>query len=173
MCLATAIIDRLQADRTFIFLQERLAAKAKREQMLLESFVKEEELPVLDDELALEAFNRRPSHTTHPSHAAQHAIVEHLSRSHSRAAQSAVNLIMKQLPDQKKEAELHLPKAPIRGVSIKFNGIRQLSELPGMKSIEYDESDFNAADYEDLQRDSGSDDMNDSDNDEDEDFDSD
>ena len=142
--------------------------------MLLESFVKEEELPVFDDELALMAFNRRPSHATHPSHAAQHAIVEHLSRSHSQAAQSAANLIMKQLPDpdQKLEAELHLPKAPFRGVSIHFQGNRQLSELAGMKSIEYDEADFNAADYEDLQRDSGSDDMNDSDDDG-EDFDSD
>ena len=154
-------------------MQERLAAKAKREQMLLESFVKEEELPVFDDELALEAFNRRPSHAAHPSHAdhpshaAQHAIVEHLSNSDSQVAQSAVDLIKKQLPDQKMEAELPVIKAPFRGVSINFQGGRQLSELAGMKSIVFDENDFNAADYEDLQRDSGSDDMNDSDEDED------
>ena len=141
--------------------------------MLLESFVKEEELPVFDDELALMAFNRRPSHAAHPSHAAQHAIVEHLSKSNSQAAQSAADLIMKQLPDQKMEAKLQLPKAPFRGVSIKFTGNRQLSELVGMKSIEYDEADFNPADYEDLQRDSGSDDMNDSDDDDGEDCDSD
>lgn len=148
-------------------MQERLAAKAKREQMLLESFVKEEELPVFDDELALEAFNRRPSHAAHPSHAAQHAIVEHLSKSDSQVAQSAADLIKQQLPDQKIEAKLPLIKAPFRGVSINFQGGRQLSELAGMKSIVFDENDFNAADYEDLQRDSGSDDMNDSDEDED------
>lgn len=150
-----------------------MAAKAKREQMLLESFVKEEALPMFDDELALEAFHRKPSHA-HPSHAAQHAIVEHLSESPSPAAQTAANLIKKQLPDQKMEAEVQLPKAPFRGVSINFQGTRQLSELAGMKSIEFDENDFNPADYEDLQRDSGSDDMNDSDDDDDEEnFDSD
>lgn len=160
-------------------LQERLAAKAKREQMLLDSFVKEEELPVFDDELALEAFNlRRPSHAAHAAHAshlAQQAILDRLSESQSPVAQAAADLIIQQLPEQKMETKPQKMevKAPIfRGVSIHFTGTRQPSEvagLTGMTNLEYDQAEFDEADYEELgERDSGSDDMNDSDDDDDE-----
>lgn len=148
--------------------------------MLLDSFVKEEERPVFDDELALEAFNlRRPSHAAHAAHAshvAQQAILERLSESQSPVAQAAADLIIKQLPDQKMETKPQKMevKAPLfRGVSIHFTGTRQLSEvagLTGLTNLEYEQYDeFNEADYEELgERDSGSDDMNDSDDDDDE-----
>lgn len=148
--------------------------------MLLDSFVKEEELPVFDDELALEAFNlRRPSHAAHAAHAshvAQQAILERLSESQSPVAQAAADLIIKQLPNQKMETKPQKTevKAPLfRGVSIHFTGTRQPSEvagLTGLTNLEYDQyDDLLEADYEELgERDSGSDDMNDSDDDDDE-----
>ena len=131
-------------------LQERLAAKAKREQMLLDSFIKQEEEPVFEDEdeLVMETFSRRPSH------AAQHEIVERLSGSPSQTA----DLLSRQHPEQKFE-RTHSPKAAIRGASSNYNHERHLSEFTGMEGDEDD--------YDDLQRDSGSDDSSD------EDFDSD
>lgn len=133
--------------------QERLAAKAKREQMLLDSFNKEEE-PMFEDELVMEAFSRRPSHV------AQHDILERLSCSPSPGARSAVELLLRQqYPEQKIEARTHSPKALKALYSFVNRDERPLSEPTGLEG--------NEADYDDLQRDSGSDDSDE------EDFDSD
>lgn len=133
--------------------QERLAAKAKREQMLLDSFNKEEE-PMFGDELVMEAFSRRPSH------AAQHDILERLSCSLSPGARGAADLLLRQqYPEQKVEARTHSPNTTLRVPGSNFSQERPLSEPTGMEG--------NDADYDDLQRDSGSDESDE------EDFDSD
>lgn len=125
--------------------QERLAARAKREQMLLDSFGGREEVPVFDDELVIEAFSRRPSHL------AQQDILQRLSCSPSPGARSAGDLLRMQYPEQSIEARTHSLKVPVRrGQSNLYSGEeRLLSETPGV--------DGNEADYDDLQRDSGSD----------------
>jgi len=134
-------------------LQERLAAKAKREQMLLDSFNKEEEL-VFEDDFVIEDFSRRPSHV------AQHDIMERLSCSPSPGARSAGDLLRQQYPEQKMELRSHSPRTTFqRHASSNFRDERPMSEPTGLEA--------NEADYDDLQRDSGSDDSDE------EDFDSD
>ena len=134
-------------------LQERLAAKAKREQMLLDSFNKEEEL-VFEDDFVIEDFSRRPSHV------AQHDIMERLSCSPSPGARNAGDLLRQQYPEQKMESHTHSPRATFhRRASSTFRDERPTSEPTGLEA--------NEADYDDLQRDSGSDDSDE------EDFDSD
>ena len=119
--------------------------------MLLDSFIKQEEEPVFEDEdeLVMEAFSRRPSH------AAQHEIVERLSGSPSQAARNAADLLSRHYPEPKLERRTHSPKAAVRGASSNFNHERRLSEFTGMEGDE--------ADYDDLQRDSGSEDSDDQD----------
>lgn len=124
-------------------LQERLAAKAKREQMLLDSFNKEEEM-VFEDDFVIEDFSRRPSHV------AQHDIVERLSCSPSPGARSAGDLLRQQYPEQKTELRSHSPRTTFqRHASSIFRDERPMSEPTGLEA--------NEADYDDLQRDSGSD----------------
>ena len=152
MYVYMSVIDKLcpvSGRNAACCVQERLAAKAKREQMLLDSFTKEEEEPVFEDELVMEAFSRRPSHV------AQHEIVERLSGSPSQAARTAADLLLRQYPEQKMEARTRSPKTTVRGVSNNFNHERRLSEFTGM--------DGDDVDYDDLQRDSGSDDSDDQD----------
>lgn len=110
--------------------------------MLLESFTKEEEALVFEDELALEAFSRRPSH------AAQHETMERLSGSPNQAARDAADSLIKQYPDQKMETRVRSPKATARGVSNNIQVERRMSDFAGMDDT---------FDYDDLQRDSASD----------------
>ena len=129
-----------------MFVQERLAAKAKREQMLLNSFSKEEQL-VFEDQLALEQVSRRPSHV------AQHDIVDRLSASPSPIARSAADLLRQQYPEQRIEARTQSPKTTATRwtSSHSHKGERPWSEPSGLGGTE--------ADYDDLDhhRDSGSD----------------
>lgn len=127
-------------------LQERLAAKAKREQMLLHSFQEDEQPAFEEDVGVLEAFSRRPSHV------AQHEIMERLLKSPSPSAKSAAELLRQQHPEQTVESRTHSPKAGARASSThSHRGERPGSELTGLQGTE--------ADYEDLDhhRDSGSD----------------
>ncbi|DBA76403.1 TPA: hypothetical protein ACH3X1_010108 [Trebouxia sp. C0004] len=134
---------RYHKDTSTLSVKERLAAKAKREQMLLDSFNKEVEL-VFEDELVIEEFSRRPSHV------AQHDIMERLLCSPSPGARSAGDLLRQQYPEQKMGMHSHSPHATFhRHASGNFRDERPMSEPTGLEA--------NEADYDDLQRDSGSD----------------
>ena len=146
------------ATRTDLCLQERTAAKVKREQMLLESFIKQEESPMFEDDLAIEAFYRRPSH------AAQHEIVKRLSVSQSQTARAAAELLVKQIPEQKRESKVeqkteqktetktYSPRNSIRrGLSIPFLGELLEPGLSGNLEVEVD-----MMLYENMERDSAS-----------------
>ncbi|KAL3153358.1 hypothetical protein ABBQ38_011699 [Trebouxia sp. C0009 RCD-2024] len=138
---------RYHKDMSNLTVKERLAAKAKREQMLLESFAKEEEAFVFEDGLALEDFSRRPSH------AAQDEAMERLTGSPSQAVHNAADLLRKQCSDQKMETRMHSPRSTARGVGNNLQVERRLSDFTGMEG--------DASDYDDLQRDSASDESDD------------
>ena len=105
---------------------------------------------MFEDELAMEAFSRRPSHV------AQHDILRRLSASPSQVAKNAADLLIRQYPEQKMETRKIETRAlsfkvPLRGASSSFKDDQHFM-------------DFSEADYDDLQRDSNSDDSDDDEN---------
>ena len=79
--------------------------------------------------------------------------MERLTGSPSQAVHNAADLLIKQHPDQKTETKMHSPRSTARSVGNHLQVERRLSDFTGMEG--------DASDYDDLQRDSASDESDD------------